>query len=380
MSRDEVTPADLSDRLGAELADVVAALGLKVQASNRNRIVAWSPNGQSRSAKLNIRLYPRQQWIDYETGHKGDALDLVAMVLAGGGDPRSNRSQAVKWARDRYGLSGGGVDRAKWARDLEAARRRRAAREREAAEQLSAHRKRAQAIWLSGFKMHPGDHAWAYFRARGIDLDRLSRLPGAVRFHPFQPYYFETADAETGELKRRVVHTGPCILSAMTLPDGGFGSVHRTWIDPFSPGQKLDLTARFGPDAKPRKMWPSSEGAVIRLWRGGGQRPASVQAQRTGELEDVAVCEGVEDGLSIALMTPELRIDAVGSLSGLASYQPYPFTRRLIVAADNDWNKPQAVAQLEAACRRLVSDFGLEVRIARSPSGKDFNDLLRGAA
>lgn len=374
----DVKPAELSERLAGELRSVVDALGLKIKRSSPNKILALSPNGKSAEPKLNIRLQPRQQWIDYETGHKGDALDLVAMVLAHGGDPRQNRSQAVKWARERYGIGSSGWDREKWERDREASRARREAEERVAVAQLAKDRKRAQAKWLGATPLMQGTPAWDYLLARGIDLTRLPRAPRAVRFAPAEAYWFEGQDLETGEVGWREVHRGPCIMSAMTLPDGSFGSLHRTWIDAVRPGEKIDLVPRLGKDAKPRKMWPSSEGAVIRLWRGLPARSAADAAKKVGHLEDVVACEGVEDGLSIALMVPELRVDAVGSLPGLESYQPYPFTRRQIVAADNDWNKPEAEAQLFRSCSRLVAEFKVEVKLVRSPMGKDFNDLLRG--
>jgi hypothetical protein len=122
-------------------------------------------------------------------------------------------------------------------------------------------------------------------------------------------------------------------------------------------------------------MWPDSQGAAIRLWRGLNHL-SETEAIARGVKMPLVVCEGVEDGLSIAMMTPEHR--------GLFSYDPPECVSELIVAADNDWDKPQAQALLKRSIERLTK-FGASrtppfaVGIARSPEGKDFNDLLRGA-
>jgi hypothetical protein len=65
-------------------------------------------------------------------------------------------------------------------------------------------------------------------------------------------------------------------------------------------------------------------------------------------------------------------------LPGLLSYEPPACASEIIVAADNDWNKPQAMANLTRAVERLRT-FERPVKISRSPEGKDFNDLVRGA-
>jgi hypothetical protein len=231
-----------------------------------------------------------------------------------------------------------------------------------AARELSQHRVTAKGHWLAGQALADGDAAWAYFEARGIPLGDLPRLPRGLRLAAEAPWI----DLETGE----VAHAGPCILSAMTLPNGEFGSLHRTWIDPARPGKKADVP-------QPRRMWPSSRGCAIRLWRGASGL-TDRQASERGLVEDLVLCEGVETGLSIALMAPELRVYAVGSVSNLQGFEPPKFVRRLIIAAENDWNNPQAQRQLDDACKRFRDECGRPVGLIRSPEGNDFNDLLKG--
>lgn len=362
---DPVTPRDLALMLADDIEAVVEKLRIDVKRRSRRKLYAFAPWNNHHSPKLEIELHPRPgKWNDWIGGVYGDALDLVAATLCDGRKDLAARKKAMTWAREHFGLVARGFDAEAWRRRMAATEARASAREARAAAELARHRRAMFGRWVNARPLTKATDGWRYLAARGIELDHLPRLPRAIKFSAEERW-----TDETGEVR----HVGPALLSAMTLPDGAFGSLHRIWINPEAPGQKADVSP-------PRKMWPSSEGAAIRLWRGSTRLSPADAAARPGHLEDVVVCEGVEDGLSIALMVPELRVDAAGSLPGLLSYVPYPFTRRLIVAADNDWGKPQAKALLDRACQRLASEFKVELRIARSPIGKDFNDCLRGAA
>jgi hypothetical protein len=352
--------------LADDIEDVVGALGIDVRRRDGRRLTCFAPWSGHHKPKLEIELSPLAgKWNDWAEGRFGDALGLVACCMLGRCEPKSKEglSQAIRWAKRHFGLEEAGFDQAAWeARKAEAAERARKAKAR-AARELSQHRVTAKAQWLSARPLAAGDVGWKYLLARGVDLAQLPRAPRAVRLAQAVPW-FEDYDA------REPAHVGPCLMSAMTLASGEFGSLHRTWIDPERPGEKADIE-------RPRKMWPASEGCAIRLWRGESGL-SDRQAADRGLVEDLVLCEGVEDGFSIALMAPELRVYAVGSLGGLLSFEPPKFVRRLIVAADNDWDRPQAQATLKRACGRFVSDCGKPVSIARSPEGKDFNDLLKG--
>lgn len=346
--------------LADAIEDVIGELRLDGKRRGRS-FVAFCPWDGQREPKLHIDVRHKPgAWINFKGGEKGDALDLVAAVLTDGRTDGHARGRAMKWARAFLKIEGV-IDQADFQRRAAEAEARRVKRAAQYARELGDKRRTAKGLWLAARPLSPGDGAWRYLAARGVDLAKLPRLPRAVRYSAEQRWH----DGDTGE----VTHVGPALMSAMTLASGAFASLHRIWIDPDRPGQKADLP-------EPRKMWPDSEGAAIRLWRGESGL-AEKDAEQRGLIEDVVLCEGVEDGLSIALMTPELRIHAVGSLPGLLSYTPAKIVRRLIVAADNDWGKPQAQRMLDRATARL-RDFNKIVAIARSPEGKDFNDLLRG--
>src|SRR5581483_7668499 len=78
-------------------------------------------------------------------------------------------------------------------------------------------------LWLSCQQL-PGTPAETYLRrARGIDLDRLARLPGAIRWAP----EVEWIDPETGEVStwRNVM------VTAMTKGEQ-VTALHRTYLKP----------------------------------------------------------------------------------------------------------------------------------------------------
>ena len=367
----DISVADLATRLTGELEAVIGALAIVGKRVGGSFVGAcpWNHPGKKAEPKLYIRLKnKRGSWIDFRSGDKGDALWLVAMTLTGGRRDRAALGEAVAGAKKRDGIGAADFYADKWAAQLKAEKARLAQAEADAAKQLEKDRGIAQSWWLKGRPLAPGQIGYRYLQARGIDFARLGRVPRAIRYQDDVPYY----------AGGKPIWTGPCLLTAMTLPDGKFGAVHRTWLDPVNIGEKADIGINpdTGKPYKPRKMWPETATCVMRLWRGSSQL-AEREAVKHGLIEDVVVCEGVEDGLSLAMIAPERRVVAAGSLAGLLLMEPPACADAITIAADNDWGKPQAQAQLDAACQRFADEFGLTVKIARSPVGKDFNDLLR---
>ena len=115
-------------------------------------------------------------------------------------------------------------------------------------------------------------------------------------------------------------------------------------------------------------------GAAIYLWRGKSNKPAAGAPAKTDTL---VLCEGVEDGLTVALAVPEARVWCAYSLSNLGNIVIPQCAAKVIVCCDNDWGKPGAEKQLASALEKLTAQ-GVPVFEARSPVGKDFNDCLRG--
>lgn len=367
----EISVADLATRLTGELEAVIGALAIAGKRVGGSFVGAcpWNHPGKKAEPKLYIRLKnKRGSWIDFRSGDKGDALWLVAMTLTGGRRDRAALGEAVAWAKKRYGIGAADFYADKWAAQLKADKARLAQSEADAEINLQKQRGTAQKWWLAGEVLKAGQLGYEYLSARGINFKYLGRLPRAIRYEPNLPYW------ENG----KIIYRGPGLITAMTLPSGDFGSAHRTWFDPKNIGDKLDLGINpdTGRPRKPRKMWPETAGCVMRLWRGSSML-SEREALKHGILDAGAVAEGLEDGLSVAMIAPEKRVYGAGSLSGLLTMVPPACLDELTVCGDNDWNNPLARAQLDNACARFAEEFNLLTKLAFSPVGKDFNDLLR---
>ncbi len=307
-------------------------------------------------------------WADEATGdgaaqspngqHKADVFGLIGYVKG------LAFADVVKWARDFTGIEQLDDEKIRTARAALVHRADDAKRE---AAELESKRRGALAWWLKGQQKLQQTPVATYLRGRGVDLAQLAALPRALRFMPLQKH------KESG-LQR------PAILSLMTGPDPAgkaesvLYAVHCTLLEADGSG-KADLgLAADGEPHNSRFMWPTFKGGSIRLARGEtGLSPGD--AAKQGLLDTLCLCEGIEDGLSIALACPELRVWAAGTVGNLRSIVLPECCAEVIVAADNDWGKPQAQKLLDAGVAALRAQ-GRPVRIARSAIGKDANDAL----
>jgi hypothetical protein len=369
MSERLIEVDDINSMLADRMEEVIAALGIegKVRGGRFEAMAPWPHSDKSEKLSIALRKTPGA-WIHWTSGFKGNAFDLVAAVLHGGGS--KDRKRAYAWSLNFLGLQTprNESEQARQVRldthQRQVAAAKQAQMERQAKERkkLEGDRARAKALWLEAARLAPSDPVWKYLAARGIDLAKFPRLPGAIKVLASHDHTCE----QSGE-----VTTWPCMISAMTLPDGSFGGIHRTWIDPDRPGKKALVTGS-------RKMWPSVIGSAIRLSRGQSGKP---HAQVPDNSDLVVVCEGIEDGLSIAMRQPQARVEAAGALSLLLHYQPLPCTRELRIAADRDWDKPQAMQLLDDACARLARMLAPKPvgRIYAPAPFKDFNEALMAA-
>lgn len=133
----------------------------------------------------------------------------------------------------------------------------------------------------------PLDHpdalpARLYFKNRGIPLN--SRI-GDVKFHPCLPYNIvKTVD---GKRVRVLVGTFYAVVTAFRNAVGKLVNLHRVYIT--ADGQKLTTVS------KPKKICAPMPG-----WRGSSMHVATVNECRT-----LHICEGVEKGWAIHLLTEE---------------------------------------------------------------------------
>lgn len=287
-------------------------------------------------------------WRDEVTGDKGDVFGLIARRAGVTGF-----AACLDWARGWLGLAG--MSAAERAEKFKAAEQRARVAEAGRGEDEAKARRWAKAIYLEA-RRRPffGSPADSYLKTRGIDVRRLGRMPGCLGWLP------EGRHRESG----RVL---PVMVAGFTAHTGEIVSVHRTFLEP---------DGRCKGDVDPvRKMWPAMGGAAMYLWRGGSALSVR-EAAEAGLREPLVLTEGVEDGLSVALAMPEWRVWAAGSLANLAAIALPACCDEVIVAADNDWGKPQAARALDKALRHLAGQ-GVKVSVARSPIGKDFNDVLQ---
>ncbi len=147
--------------------------------------------------------------------------------------------------------------------------------------------------------------------------------------------------------------THPAIIAPVTGPDGAVTGIQRTFLT--ADGCKL-------PVADPKLSLGRVRGGSIRL------------GEPVGEL---ILCEGLEDGLSLAQELPAAIVWAAPGACMLASMELPPSVSRVVIAADND-------AAGEAAAIRAAERFTTgerSVRVMRpEPPFKDWNNQLRGIA
>ncbi len=303
------------------------------------------------------------RWNDYASGQHGDLLDLIALNLG------CDLKTAFREARQFLGLQADSPeDVARRKAAAERAQQQRAEAERQARGDREKKRRRAHALWLSGQERIAGTPVDAYLRdTRGIDLRQLGHQPRALRYHP--EVYFSQVDPETGEVFEG---KGPAMLALITDMAGKAMACHRTWLS-------IGLDGRWGkaPLPKPKMVLGEYKGGSIRLWRGIG--PRGGRGKPLSEVEAgarVYLTEGIEDGLSVAMLLPQARIMAAISNSNFANVELPAAVTELVIVADQDAD-PDVRAVTDRAVQ-VHARAGRTVRIWRNRhGGKDINDALR---
>lgn len=291
-------------------------------------------------------------WGHFGANAGGDLLDLIAYVQTGG-----DKIAAIKWAKQWLGMADGAgcrgperaaaIERARKAAD---GRRRKEARDRET---RAAH---AQRLWLSAPKVEPDDVVDRYLSGRHIGLLQLGRRPGCL--HAGQA------------IRHRDGTTWPAMLACILNGDGAHVATHRTF---------LTEAGRKAPVDPVKMVLGDYAGGYIPLWKGGAR-------QTLRELPDgvpVLISEGIEDGLSAALLQPEARVIAAISIGNIGAVALPPQVRDVVLVAQNDAPGSKAAEAFDKAVQAHI-DRGRTVRVARPPAGiKDFNEWvqkLRAAA
>lgn len=313
-------------------------------------------------------------WKDYRSGDKGDVLGLVEYVHA------TDFAGAMNLARDFLGIRAMSAEERR--NNQRRAREQRVKDDAAAQKREAALRRTCEKRFLDAFPFGAGTpaeiHARDYWKtARGIDIDAVPNLDrSSFRFAPAVEYW-SLADWRRQDGRMVKVKPGPefpAIICAMRGPMGNFIDHHVTFLDPLKADKAtLPLTDK-GKPRSPRLMRCPNRGAVIRISHG----PEGTPPEQSTEPHPLVLAEGVETALSLALALPEARVWACGSINGIRTAPvSYPFASALFVAGENDWDKPQAQAQLNSALTELEAS-GKPLELMLSHVGSDFNNLLMG--
>lgn len=298
-------------------------------------------------------------WRDVATGAFGDILDLIALAMN-----CSNRD-AIREARAQLGLdTEDPATRRLRAKALADAQVRQAEAERRQREDNQRRAKQAQALWLSGAPGIGGTPVEAYLRdQRAIDLRRLGRQPGALRFAP--ACYYNQTDPETGEVFEG---EAPAMLAAITR-DGKHVSTHRTWLARGRDGV-------WGKAALPKAkmVLGSYGGGAINLWRGvrsDGVKPPGLANCPPGTR--VYITEGIEDAMTAMMLLPHARHLTAISVGNFAQVRLPANVAEVVLIGDND---PDLTALMRAVEAHRKAGRKVGMYLPRAPH-KDLNDEWR---
>lgn len=309
-------------------------------------------------------------WRDHSTGDKGDILALYAQLYHG---TNTVDAKVIESAADFAQVSADpttDTPETLAARQKVRVERQRRAEAKETEEAKAREKKRRYwfAQWMKAHPCTPDDPVWSYLATRGIDAGSLmvsGKLPGAIRYAPDWPFWKEGEKFGYPAMVAQLCGKGP---------EGGIVclAVHVTYLEHVGDVWQ----AKFSGKDK-RRVFGAARGGLIPLWKGG----STVSFAKASRKRSLILCEGIEDGLTLAMACPESYVGAaysLGNLTNLQSPSPEGFGE-VVIAADNDWANPTAAPQVMAARRRILGS-GRHCRVVYSEIGKDFNDHLNAYA
>lgn len=356
-------PRDVRKQLQARLPSLLPALGIADRPKG-GLVTPRNPTRKDRHPGSFVIWTGGEAaggWQDYATAEKGDVFDLI-IYLQG----LARWIDGYFWALEFLGLGRGEIrtsDQAKL--DRERAERDQKAAEARAGAEKDAKAAKAKGFWLGCAPLAPGDLAWTYLtQARGLPLGAAKVPPfNALRFHPALEHIDQDGTGEITEW--------PAMVSAMSHWDGGaIRGLHRTYLAADGMGK--------APVPNAKKMMGVASGCAVRISKGAGNLSPEVAGTK-GVTCPLIITEGIEDGLTAAIARPGDRVWAAGSLSLMGKLGWPACASGVVLVADNDWDKPQAVAAfetVEAHWRGMAQ--GRPLKVVRAQVGKDLNDWARG--
>lgn len=272
-------------------------------------------------------------------------------------------------------------------------------------------RKAAFGIWELGYQpwwQDGGSVVAGYLRGRGIDWPVLEPPAPGIRLREIALHPYREKQGDTWV----TLSEGPAMLAAIQQPDGRFGAVHVTWLDPAQPKGKLVLPADAEGKARPsKKVLGAKKGGAIRLFTPfafAGSGPGQPQANR------IVMGEGIETTLTALAHAFEpataywAGVD-LGNMAGRAartatggqdwaepddgggddSFLPPDWCRELVFLTDSDdastHTQDKVIRGLKRALRHRAGQraAGIDVPdlvasyVPPLGDGRDLNDLVR---
>ena len=327
------SPRDLSTMLAARAEEVCRHFLPAGTLSGNRWEVGNLNNAPGKSLKVDLRGQRRGRWRDYETGDKGDLLDLIQHTRG-----FSSLGPAMAEARHFLGIPNSPpADRSRPSTPTPPPAVTPETPDGHHADSPAG----APRLW-DACQPLSGTLAELYLRNRGItDTDHE-----ALRFTPKLRYRDDN-----------YVTYRPAMIACIVGADGRVNAVHRTWLD----ATGLDKAQL----PQPKKLLDSPKGAGVQFHP---ERMAT---------SDIAVGEGIETVLSVLSALPGCAGIATLTSSVMAGIPIPPSTGRILIAVDRD------PAGYPAACR-LQDRLKAEGRNAHLilPELDDLNDDLKavGAA
>jgi hypothetical protein len=299
---------------------------------------------EGQSLAVELRGAKRGRWYDFAAGQGGDMLDLAILTRCSG-----NRAAGLSWAHDYL---------------------RAPVRERRPTVSRPPRRDRPEdvrelvsRIWREARALQRGDPAWGYLEARGIRLDKLPPIP-ALRCH-------------SGLWSTQAARPFPALISAISAPLGdAIVGLHRTYLcECDGRMDKAPIGDKHGPNHGAKRSLGEIAGNVIPLTRGAGDRPWRDPLPNSL----LALAEGLEDALSIAVERPDWRVASAVALSNMLGLVLPRQIAEIVLIMQNDPPGSKAAALVPRIVRRLQKQ-GRKVTLLRPRDRltKDVNDIARG--
>jgi len=325
------------------------------------------------------------KWVCAVCTDGGDVISLVERV------EHLDFLGAVEWLGGARCFERAGTPQRELARQQGRLGRARQASEFQDRERRQRERRALFAVWRRALPVR-GTPVEDYLHLRKLELPPAARLRGAADM----PFYV------SGE----PVHRGWAMLAAIVGPDGRFCGLHITWIDLNDPkGQVRVVDPKTKALLPAKKVRGSKVGGVIevapvampeRLIMGEGIETVAsvwVEFKRVGrDLSTTAFWSSVDLGnmAGRAVETvphPTLRMadDRPQRVAGPEPDLNQPgiaipdSVRDLVLLGDGDSDRFLTQCFIARAAKRFARE-GRTVRVAWAPPGRDFNDVLRGAA